>query len=101
MTESASMSGQFVVRLATIDDVGTIAEHRTRMFEEMGDLRPSDFDALRTKSRDRLRDFLQRGEYIGWLAVPAQQPESIVAGAGVQLRPVLPHPLSHAKKGNG
>jgi len=34
----------------------------------------------------------QREEYIGWLASPENQPGRIVAGAGVQLREVPPHP---------
>ena len=92
------MSQQFTVRLATIDDVGTIAEHRARMFDDMGDVVPGTFEILRAKSAKCLREFLNRGEYIGWLAAPAEQPEIVVGGAGVQLRRVLPHPLSSAKE---
>ena len=95
------MSQQFTIRPATINDLDVIAEHRARMFDDMGDVAPGTFELLRAKSRERLREFLERGDYIGWLATPAQQPEIIVAGAGVQLRQVLPHPLSHARKGNG
>lgn len=86
------MPDQFTIRLATVDDVDTIADHRARMFDEMGDVRPGAFETLRTKSGNRLREFLDRGEYIGWLATPAEQPDLIVGGAGVQLRQTLPHP---------
>lgn len=94
------MSERFTIRLATADDVGAIAEHRARMFEEMGQVLPGTFEILRAKSRERLRDFLTRGEYIGWLAIPTQRPDIIAGGAGVQLREVLPHPLPRANEGN-
>ena len=86
------MSERFTIRLATPEDVDAIAEHRARMFQEMGQVSPEGFAILRAKSRERLRDFLARGEYVGWLALPAQQPDIIAGGAGVQLREVLPHP---------
>ena len=37
-----------------------------------------------------------RGEYVGWLAAPEDQEASILAGAGAQLRRVLPHPVELA-----
>ena len=90
------MSERFTIRLATPADVDAIAEHRTRMFQEMGELSADAFEILRAKSQRRLGDLVTRGEYIGWLALPARQPEIIAGGAGVQLRQVLPHP----KEGN-
>jgi GNAT superfamily N-acetyltransferase len=95
------MSEHFTIRQASLSDVDAIAEHRTRMFDEMGQVPPESFEMLRAKSRKRLRDFLERGEYVGWLAIPAQHPEIIAGGAGVQLRDVLPHPLSRANQWNG
>lgn len=89
-----------MIRLASLADVDVIAEHRARMFDEMGQVPSDAFETLRAKSRKRLHDFLKRGEYVGWLAVPAQRPEIIAGGAGVQLREVLPHPLSSANEGN-
>jgi GNAT superfamily N-acetyltransferase len=94
------MSERFKIRLATPDDVDAIAEHRARMFDEMGEVPPDAFEILRAKSRERLHDLLNRGEYIGWLAIPAQRPDLIAGGAGVQLRQVLPHPLSRTNEGN-
>ena len=94
------MSERFTIRLATSEDLGAIAEHRARMFEEMGEVPPGAFEILRAKSSERLRDLLPRGEYIGWLAIPTQRPDIIAGGAGVQLRHVLPHPLPDTKEGN-
>ena len=94
------MSERLTIRLATPEDAGVIAAQRARMFDEMGEIPAEAFETLRTKSRERLRDLLIRGEYIGWLAVPARQPVVIAGGAGVQLRHVLPHPLPDAKEGN-
>jgi GNAT superfamily N-acetyltransferase len=98
--DSHQMSERFTIRFATSADVDAIAEHRARMFEEMGEVPPEAFEILRTKSRERLSDLLTRDEYLGWLAVSSRQPDIIAGGAGVQLREVLPHPLSRAKKGN-
>jgi GNAT superfamily N-acetyltransferase len=95
------MSERFTIRLATPADTEAIAEHRARMFEEMGQVPPETFEPLRAKSCERLGDLLKRGEYIGWLAIPAQSPDIIAGGAGVQLRQVLPHPLARANQGNG
>jgi len=94
------MSERFTIRLATPDDVDAIAEHRARMFDEMGQVPPDAFEILRAKSRERLRDLVTRDEYIGWLAIPTQRPDIVAGGAGVQLREVLPHPLPHATEGN-
>jgi len=86
------MSERFTIRPATLEDVDAIAEHRARMFDEMDQLSPAGFETLRTKSRERLRDFITRGDYLGWLAIPAQARNIIAGGAGIQLREVLPHP---------
>lgn len=88
------MPHQFTIRRATANDLDIIAEHRARMFDEMGDVPAGYFETLRAKSRESLPDLLIRGEYIGWLAIPRQQPGTIAGGAGVQLRRVLPHPIS-------
>lgn len=95
------MSERFSIRFATLADVDAIAEHRARMFEEMGELSPDGFETLRAKSQERLGDLITRGDYIGWLAVPAHQPEMIAGGAGVQLREVLPHPKEGNKVAEG
>lgn len=95
------MSERFTIRFATPADADVVAEHRARMFEEMGELSPNAFQILRAKSQERLGDLINRGEYIGWLAVPTQHPETIAGGAGVQLREVLPHPKDGNKVAEG
>ena len=59
------------VRAATAADAAVIARHRARMFEEMGQLPPDAFDALREAAEAYVADAIARGEYVGWLATPA------------------------------
>ncbi|HEV2046357.1 MAG TPA: GNAT family N-acetyltransferase [Chthoniobacterales bacterium] len=86
----------FKIRLATLTDIELISWHRVRMFQDMGELPAGLFEAFRVQSRDTLQRMFERGEYIGWLASPENEPERVVAGAGVQLREVPPHPQSNA-----
>ena len=89
------MSDTFRIRRATVADTDTIAWHRARMFQDMGEVPPHLFEPFRAKSREQIYQMLMRGEYIGWLASP-EDDEKIVGGAGVQLRRVPPHPLTNA-----
>ncbi len=59
------------------------------MWQDMGDVTPKFFEDLRTQSEAWLRPALASGEYVGWLAHVTGE---IIAGAGVQLRRVMPHP---------
>ncbi len=90
------MSEDFQIRLATTSDLGLISGHRARMFADMGELPAEFFDAFRVQSLTALRAMFAQKKYVGWLASPKSQPNKIVAGAGVQLREVPPHPLSDA-----
>jgi GNAT superfamily N-acetyltransferase len=87
------MSDKYRIRLATTDDVDIIAWHRVRMFRDMGEVPDHVFETFRARSRERLRDVLARGEYVGWLVSLKDSPDKIIAGAGVHLRCVLPHPV--------
>jgi GNAT superfamily N-acetyltransferase len=60
---------------------------------------PHPFEQFRARLRDRLRDFLTSAEYIGWLAMPEDARDKIIVGAGVQLRHVLPPPLTSPNGG--
>jgi GNAT superfamily N-acetyltransferase len=71
------------------------------MFQDMGDVSGGVFEILRTKSRTRLEHWIDSGDYIGWLATPADKPETIVGGAGVQLQPILPRPVDTSTIGEG
>jgi GNAT superfamily N-acetyltransferase len=82
----------FQIRFATAADIELISWHRSRMFQDMGELPPALFESFRLQSRDKLRSMSERENYFGWLASPENERERIVAGAGVQLREVPPHP---------
>jgi len=91
--EQTSRSRSFRIRPATPADAGVIARHRALMFQDMGQLPPAAFDPLRASAENVLAVALGRGEYVGWLLTPEGEPDRVVAGAGVQLRVVLPHPV--------
>ena len=90
------MAETFQVRMATIDDLDLISQHRARMFADMGELPAEMFDSFRDRSLEVLKQMFDRHQYFGWLAFPENQPDKIVAGAGVQVREVPPHPLPDA-----
>jgi GNAT superfamily N-acetyltransferase len=95
------MPDTFRIRRATAQDAGIVAWHRARMFQDMGDVSRDAFEILRAKARARLKEWLDSGDYVGWLATPADQPEIVVGGAGVQLQPILPRPVNASTVGEG
>ena len=94
-----SRVNEFVLRRAGPEDVAVIAGHRARMFQDMGEISAAVFDEFVAASREWTERALARGEYAGWLATPKDQPSLIVAGAGVQLRNVPPHPCRPSRDG--
>jgi len=95
------VSETFEVRRATARDADIIGWHRARMFQDMGDVSGDAFEILRARARSRLEQWIDSGNYVGWLATPAGKPEMIVAGAGVQLQPILPRPRDVSTIGEG
>jgi GNAT superfamily N-acetyltransferase len=83
---------EFVLRAATVEDAGIIAQHRALMWRDMGELPNELWDELVAAAEAQLRTGLANGDYVGWLAAPGAQPEHIIAGAGVTLRKSLPSP---------
>jgi GNAT superfamily N-acetyltransferase len=71
------------------------------MFQDMEDVSGGAFEILRAKARTRLEQWIDNRNYIGWLATPVDEPGMIVAGAGVQLQPILPGPLDVSTIGEG
>jgi GNAT superfamily N-acetyltransferase len=71
------------------------------MFQDMGDVSDDGFEILRAKARLRLKEWLESGDYSGWLATPADKPETVVGGAGIQLQPILPRPRHASIIGEG
>src|SRR5262249_59677286 len=95
------MSATFRIRRATEQDADIIAWHRAGMFQDMGAFSGEAFERLRVKACARLREWLKSGRYIGWLASSANKPESVIAGAGIQLLSTLPRPLGGPSIGGG
>ena len=83
----------FIIRRATAADVSIIARHRAEMFADMGTLPAELYQPLVARTVAYLETAIPAGEYVAWLAAPYCAPDQIVAGAGVQRRRVLPHPL--------
>ena len=80
-----------VVRHATAADAALLADHRVGMFRDMGSIQPQREDSLRRASVSYFTTAIPSGEYVGWLASPADG-DAPIAGAGVQLRSLLPRP---------
>jgi GNAT superfamily N-acetyltransferase len=81
---------RFTIRCATTDDTAIVAEHRARMFEATGRIDSARGATMITLLEPILRPMLASGEYLGWLVVA--EDESVIAGAGVQVRTLLPRP---------
>jgi GNAT superfamily N-acetyltransferase len=94
-------SEAFQIRRATTQDSDIISWHRARMFQDMGEVLDDAFEILRAKARSRLEEWIDSGDYIGWLATPADEQDVIVGGAGVQLQPILPRPIDVSTIGEG
>ena len=88
----SSRSEPFSVRQAHTGDVAHLAHHRAAMFHDMGQLPPPLQRPLEQATTAYLREALPRGEYLAWVAEDAAAPGTIVGGAGVQLRSILPRP---------
>jgi len=93
------MPDTFRIRRATAQDAGVVAWHRARMFQDMGEVSGDAFEILRAKAWVRLKEWIDSGDYVGWLATPADKPETVVGGAGVQLQPILPRPVNASTVG--
>jgi GNAT superfamily N-acetyltransferase len=91
------MSEEFLSRQATVDDIPAIVRHRCEMFRDMGQLRDDYYNALAEASAKYLAEAIPSGEYIGWLVALSEQPHTIVAGGGMQLRRMLPRPDSEGR----
>jgi len=71
------------------------------MFQDMGAVSGDAFETLRAKARARLEEWIDHGNYIGWVAAQANEPGVVVAGAGVQVQPILPRPRDISTIGEG
>jgi GNAT superfamily N-acetyltransferase len=62
------------------------------MFRDMGSIPPSSEAALLDASTRYFESALAAGEYVGWVAYQREDSARVVAGAGLQLRVLLPRP---------
>ena len=62
------------------------------MFRDMGDLPDNLYDILIEASRAYFTQAVADGRYIAWVAEAPEPPGDVVAGAGIQLRELLPRP---------
>jgi GNAT superfamily N-acetyltransferase len=81
-----------MVRAASMLDIPLLARHRAAMFRDMGTLASASEAALVRATETYLREAMPRNEYLAWVAESPAAPPEIIAGAGVQLRPLLPRP---------
>jgi GNAT superfamily N-acetyltransferase len=78
------------LRLGTVADAGIVANHRALMFQEMGLLRVENLPAFERAAMPVIEAAMKAGTYRHWFVeMPGG---AVVAGGGVQLRPVLPRP---------
>jgi GNAT superfamily N-acetyltransferase len=79
------------IRHAAATDILVLAHHRVSMCRDMHIIAPASEDALREAAMRDLGHAMATGEYVGWLAYPVGE-EHVIAGAGVQLRRLMPRP---------
>jgi GNAT superfamily N-acetyltransferase len=85
------VSDPFTVRLATVEDISTILAQRRAMFHDMGFTDSAALEAMEVRFRPWVRQKMEQGEFLTWLAEDGQG--RVVAGAGLWLQewPPTPH----------
>ncbi|HKP93863.1 MAG TPA: GNAT family N-acetyltransferase [Chthoniobacterales bacterium] len=96
----APAGAEFLIRRARLEDAAVIARHRAGMFHDMGEISGELLPDFVAASQAWTERALASGEYLGWLAAPKKDPGVVVAGAGVQLRQVPPHPCPPSRNGS-
>lgn len=92
---SECMDNAIAIRRATVRDAAQLALHRAGMFRDMGQLAPENEAALVEASTAYFLRAVPDAEYVAWVAEAGGR---IVAGAGVQLRSLLPRPTPDGKE---
>ncbi len=82
------------IRLATAADAALLARHRADMFRDMGRCNAATYGPLVAASAAYFTRAIPAGEYAGWIATAAGSDgrDVPIAGAGVQVRVMLPRP---------
>ena len=86
-------AARLTIRLAAGSDAELLAEHRVAMFREMGSVKQALEEPLRRASAAYFASAIPGGEYVGWIA-SSNEGSMPIAGAGVQLRSLLPRPTA-------
>jgi GNAT superfamily N-acetyltransferase len=89
---SVEVEAGFAIRRATVEDIPTLARHRCEMFKDMEQLSEGSYSDLAEASTRYFEEAMPSGEYVAWVVTPADRPEVVVAGGGMQLRGILPRP---------
>lgn len=79
------------IRQASLADAPHLAHHRAAMFLDMRELDPADAEPLRSATEAWLARAMPAGDYVGWVA--CDEAGTVVGGAGIQLRALLPRPV--------
>lgn len=82
---------EYTIRFATLDEIPVIVHHRFSMFAEMDSGTPETREAMRVLSAEWIREKMEQGRYLGFLAV--DEAGQIAAGAGLWLMEWIPGPL--------
>ncbi len=85
------MSTAYIIRQATVDDAGIVAQQRASMFTDMG-IDPGLIAARDASFRAWVGERLAGGNYRGWLAV--KDDGQVIAGAGLWFYEWIPSPLA-------
>lgn len=80
---------EYVLRLATVSDAPVLAYQRRAMFEAMGLIGPADAPAVELASRRFIEREMPAGTFLSWVV---ERDGAVVAGGGLQLRPMMPRP---------
>jgi GNAT superfamily N-acetyltransferase len=80
---------RYALRIAAPSDAPVIAYHRASMFYDMGKIDKAQAAALESASRLHVKQWLESGEYRGWLI---ENGNEVVAGGGIIFRRLLPAP---------
>ena len=88
-----SVMNDYSIRQVAVGDAAVAAHHRTRMFQDMGEVPQHLVDDLRRSSELMLAALLASGEYIGWFALDGAG--TVIAGAGVHIKAHLPRIALH------
>jgi GNAT superfamily N-acetyltransferase len=81
-----------VISEATANQSALLARHRCEMFREMGTLADEHYHELLLRSKANFELVIPAGNYVAFLACPADAPDTIVGGGGVLIRPSMPRP---------